>query len=368
MVTSRVGGRPVSIRGSGLLQMQSSEAGRIAQMGAERIMRSRISPETLHKVVEFHGHLCPGLTHGIRAAEIALRELGPAAQDEEIVAVVETDSCAVDAIQVLVGCTFGKGNLVHLDYGKHAFTFARRSDGLALRVVGKPRPPRPEDPEVEALRQRVRCGEASAEGLEAVEALWRERSLAVLDVEEDELYDLQTLEGYVLPERASVCRSVRCDACGEMAMASRMRLLDGMSLCVPCYERAAGPAIAMRAIGVVNSDLKPKLSPPRAKSPRSVIRVHSEYADGLLGLSPGDQVEVLYCFDRSPLGKVPLRQHPRGDRSAPVRGVFGLRSPRRPNPIGLSTVRVLQVENNLLVVSGLDAWDGTPMLDIKPSV
>jgi hypothetical protein len=69
---------------------------------------------TVQKVRDFHGHLCAGLTIGIRAAQVALREIGPHSADEEVVAVVETDMCAVDATQVLTGCTFGKGNLIHL--------------------------------------------------------------------------------------------------------------------------------------------------------------------------------------------------------------------------------------------------------------
>ena len=86
-------------------------------------------PEDLDAVVQFHGHFCPGLAIGVRAAELALREIGPRAADEEIVAIVESDMCGVDAIQFMTGCTFGKGNLIHLDYGKNAFTFIRCSDG-----------------------------------------------------------------------------------------------------------------------------------------------------------------------------------------------------------------------------------------------
>jgi formylmethanofuran dehydrogenase subunit E len=99
-------------------------------MGGTQVPRDRID-----QVVRFHGHMCPGLAIGIRAAEVALREIGPHAEDEEVVAVVETDMCAVDAVQYLVGCTFGKGNLVHKDYGKNAFTFIRRSDAKAIRLV-----------------------------------------------------------------------------------------------------------------------------------------------------------------------------------------------------------------------------------------
>ena len=87
-----------------------------------------IDPVLVKQATDFHGHWCPGLAIGIRAAEWALKKLGKT-PDEEIVAVVETDMCAVDAIQSLTGCTFGKGNLIHRDYGKSAFTFYPRQDG-----------------------------------------------------------------------------------------------------------------------------------------------------------------------------------------------------------------------------------------------
>ena len=93
-----------------------------------------IDHETVQQIIEFHGHMCPGLAMGIRAAEVALAEIGPHSGDEEVVAIVETDMCSVDAIQFLTGCTFGKGNLIHHDFGKNAYTFVRRSDGRAVRV------------------------------------------------------------------------------------------------------------------------------------------------------------------------------------------------------------------------------------------
>ena len=77
-------------------------------LSKEEIMSCALSPELIQKTTDFHGHWCPGLALGIRAAEWALNELGKAG-DEEIVALVETDMCGVDAIQFLTGCTFGKG-------------------------------------------------------------------------------------------------------------------------------------------------------------------------------------------------------------------------------------------------------------------
>ena len=86
-------------------------------------------------------------------------------------------------------------------------------------------------------------------------------------------------------------------------------------------------------------------------------------SDGLLGLEPGSDVVVLYYFHRST--GYDLHVHPQGDPDRPLRGVFAVRSPRRPNPIGVTTVRIRRIEGNVLEVVGLDALDGSPVLDIK---
>lgn len=91
---------------------------------------------TLEEATRFHGHFCPGLLIGFRAAQIALRELGvERAEDEELVAICENDACGVDAVQVLTGCTVGKGNLILRDWGKQVFIFGRRGNGKLLRVA-----------------------------------------------------------------------------------------------------------------------------------------------------------------------------------------------------------------------------------------
>src|SRR5210317_567836 len=88
------------------------------------------------EVVKFHGHACPGLAFGFRVTKLALRELGiDRSSDEELVAVVENNSCAVDAIQAMAGCTFGKGNLIFKDHGKQVYTFIKRSSGESVRVA-----------------------------------------------------------------------------------------------------------------------------------------------------------------------------------------------------------------------------------------
>ncbi len=123
----------------------------------------------------------------------------------------------------------------------------------------------------------------------------------------------------------------------------------------------------LRPIGVVRNDLQRGVSSPRARAPRSVIELRPDLAEGLHGIRPGQDVVIVFAFHQSS-GPAPLRQRRRGDPQEPLSGVFALRSPHRPNPIGLTTVRVLEVEDHRLVVAGLDAFDGTPVLDIKPYV
>ena len=183
----------------------------------------------------FHGHMCPGLAMGIRVAELALQEIGPHAGDEEVVAIVEADNCAVDAIQYFTGCTFGKGNLIHRDYGKNTFTFVRRSDGKAIRITSRPGAWDPPDREREALLKRVREGRASEEEQQRAVQLRQERLEAILTRPAEEMFDVRPVE-ITMPERARLYESVACAGCGEMVMETRVRLLRGQPYCIPCFE------------------------------------------------------------------------------------------------------------------------------------
>jgi tRNA-Thr(GGU) m(6)t(6)A37 methyltransferase TsaA len=97
----------------------------------------------------------------------------------------------------------------------------------------------------------------------------------------------------------------------------------------------------------------------------STIILDPRVVRGLSGLTAGDRLTVIFHLDRSRGG--PLMQHPRGDAGRPQRGVFALRSPHRPNPIGISVVEIVGIEGNTVRVRGLDALDGTPVLDLKPT-
>ncbi len=192
--------------------------------------------ETVDRVVAFHGHMCPGLALGIRAAEVALARIGPHSADEEVVAIVETDMCGVDAIQYMTGCTFGKGNLVHRDFGKNVYTFVRRTDGRAVRISARPggwqRPSGWDE-----LFSKVRTGAATPEERERFWSMQRERSAQIASMPLEDLYEVREVD-VEAPPRARVLASLDCAHCGEPTMESRVRKLDGRELCQPCFEAA----------------------------------------------------------------------------------------------------------------------------------
>jgi formylmethanofuran dehydrogenase subunit E len=198
-------------------------------------MPCSISKDLIGKTIAFHGHSCPGLAIGIRAAELALKEIGKA-PDEEIVAVVETDMCGVDAIQFLTGCTLGKGNLIHKDYGKMAFSFYDRNRDTGFRAVLRPDISGEIGSELQSLMKKVADGKAD----EGERARYDELRQAVqgkyMDADLDEMF-VVTEPVFPTPRPARILESLRCEGCGEMTMESRTRRLGSKSLCLPCFEK-----------------------------------------------------------------------------------------------------------------------------------
>ena len=123
--------------------------------------------------------------------------------------------------------------------------------------------------------------------------------------------------------------------------------------------------IKYRTIGIIETPLNESAAADKTTSNESLIVLDPPLAKGLKGLKPGQRIQIVFHFHRA--DGFELCQHPQGDRLRPKRGVFALRSPRRPNPIGLSEVDLVEIKENVLYVKGLDAIDGTPVLDIKPA-
>ncbi len=165
------------------------------------------------KCVAFHGHACGGLTIGYKAACYAaeLLELDFSG-DEQLVCIAENDACGIDAIQALLGCSVGKGNLLFHMRGKQAFSFYNRATGKSVRLVLRDRP----------------------------EGMTREESFDYFQAQEPaDLFDVKPAT-IALPEKAKLFDSYRCACCGETTGANWIRLVDGQTLCLDCagsYDR-----------------------------------------------------------------------------------------------------------------------------------
>ncbi len=127
------------------------------------------------------------------------------------------------------------------------------------------------------------------------------------------------------------------------------------------------PSMTLKAIGIVRNEIK---QPSRQDSKEIVsdIVVDSSLTEALDNLDDFSHIIVIYWIHRATNKPVPTKVRPMARQELPLLGLFSTRSPHRPNPVGKSTVRLLQRQGNILRVKGLDAIDGTPVIDIKPYI
>lgn len=176
------------------------------------VIRKRIDM-TYERILEFHGHECPGIAIGYRMAKAAMTELTSLrAEDEELVAIVENDACGVDAVQCLTGCTFGKGNFIFHDFGKNVYTFYSRASKVGVRVS------------FDACR--------APSGLRDNRAAFTQW---ILSAPESEMLTIKRVS-MEEPERAKIRKSIACAFCGEGVMETRLRQCQGKPACIPCSE------------------------------------------------------------------------------------------------------------------------------------
>ncbi len=161
------------------------------------------------RAVQFHGHECPGLAIGFKACEAAKEKMGIVfSKDEEIVCITENDACGVDAVQVLTGCTLGKGNLIYRDTGKMAFTFYSRHRNVGLRMMLK-------QPKGEMDR--------------------KERKEYILNAPIDEVFNFSK-PNFELPQKARKFKTILCESCGEGAPEHKIRIDNGRKKCLDCFD------------------------------------------------------------------------------------------------------------------------------------
>jgi len=168
---------------------------------------------------------------------------------EEVVAIVETNACFSDGVQMVTGCSFGNNALIYRDYGKTAVTLARRT-GEALRVAAKAGShPLDRYPEAaELFKKVVQERRGTGEDDEKLRRLWIEISFNMLDIPDEELFNISRVK-VELPAYARIFGSVECSVCGETVMEPRARAKDGQFVCLPCsgqaYHQLAGDGLSL---------------------------------------------------------------------------------------------------------------------------
>ncbi len=165
--------------------------------------------KTWNDCVAFHGHACGGLTIGYKASLYAIELLNlEFSDDEQVVCIAENDSCSVDAVQVMLGCSVGKGNLLLHICGKQAFSFYNRKTGKSVRLVLRPRP----------------------------EGMTKEESFAYYQgYQPEQMFEVKETK-LCLPEKAQLFDSYICDGCGEVTGANWIRQLGDKKLCLDCCD------------------------------------------------------------------------------------------------------------------------------------
>ena len=161
------------------------------------------------KAVAFHGHECPGLALGVRLCEYVQEKLGiGVSADEQLVCIAETDSCPVDAVQAILSCTTGKGNLLYRPTGKTAYNFYSRTSGTSVRVV--------------ARRNQTPLSR-------------EERIRPIQEAPLEELFTTTEVK-YPLPETARIFKTLTCELCGEGMAEHMAHLQDGKVVCLHCFR------------------------------------------------------------------------------------------------------------------------------------
>ena len=167
--------------------------------------------ELMEKAIRFHGHICSGLAIGVLAAKYVLEHGFNFSPNEEVVAVVENDNCSIDSLQVLVGTTYGKGNLIHQDYGKLNYYFYNRETKKGIKLSAKIR------------------------ALEDNKLSKHERIQQLLDSNPEDIFNISEIK-YNPPGLAQMEDSIICEICGEETASSRIMTYNSSDMCIPCYK------------------------------------------------------------------------------------------------------------------------------------
>jgi formylmethanofuran dehydrogenase subunit E len=207
----------------------------------ERMIVSNDLANLLRKTGEIHGHHCSYSSLGVKAAHRAMKELGIVESTgmEHILAIVETNNCFSDGVQVVTGCTFGNNSLIYKDYGKTALTLLRR-DGTGVRIAVKPEAGEilsKLNPKISELRRKVMEERTATqeEEREFVE-LSKKNAFDILSLPDEELFTVNKVRIEPPASYSRILASVQCAECGERVMETRAVTKEGRTLCIPCAK------------------------------------------------------------------------------------------------------------------------------------
>ncbi len=199
--------------------------------------------EFLEAGQQLHGHKCPAMPLGLRAGAAAMNKLGvERSQDGQLLAILELGEghcahCFADGIQMITGCTFGKGNIQQLGYGKFGLTLVERATGRAVRVV-------PKAEAQAATKQTPFFKEYREKGIPAsqvppdVVAPLVEK---VMNAPDEAILKVGEVFEHPLPRKSEAFASFVCERCGDMVVEKYGRVVGAQRVCIPCQEALTEP-------------------------------------------------------------------------------------------------------------------------------
>lgn len=202
----------------------------------EKLIQRSDLEALLRKAAELHGHFCSYLTYGVKAGYIAIKKLGiKSAGMEEVIAIVETNNCFSDGIQIITGCTFGNNALIYKDVGKTAVTVAKR-DGTAIRIAIDPiyeKSIEKEYSEANGLWEKivVKREEATRQEHNRMMKLFAEMAFKELKKSADKMFRITRMK-INTPQYAPIFNSVICQVCGEKTYKPATH--NGKLVCINC--------------------------------------------------------------------------------------------------------------------------------------
>ena len=190
--------------------------------------------------LQFHGHKCPAMPLGLKAACAAMNTLGvERAKDKELMLLAETADnhaagCFVDGLMTVTGCTYGKSNIKKLYYGKMAFTLIDVKSKKAVRISLKPK-----------FFEKMLESPFIAERKKGIAPQDVDPKIAdpliekVLNLKEEDFLDISPVFDYDFKKAPGVMEADFCDACGEAVFIDKLKFIDGKQVCIPCSEKMA---------------------------------------------------------------------------------------------------------------------------------